>query len=372
MLLLLLPLLVPQEGDLFAASIAPLGDVDGDEVPDFVVSDPWEDGEQEDGEQEHCGWIGLVSGDDRSLVWELRGKEKDGELGTRLQSVGDVDGDGAQDFAHAPRWVSRFLHVHSGRTGAFLLSLGGRHVGPAGDVDGDGRDDLLVTPYECPEENDSYVVGRVHSGANGRALVELRAPEPASFPRPETVGDLDGDGRADWAIHVGGRLALYSAPGGERLEPEGSWRVAHVRPGLWASTAEDGSVTLHVGDAERRLRACSDIVLPRVRLAEIGDADGDGRPDVLVAVHGVDPWRGMESRVHSGATGDPLWTVPDDPSRIDDLLTLAAGDLDGDGVQDVLAGYHWCVGGPEVPGRIEARSGEDGRLLFTLRRADLR
>jgi len=77
--------------DQFGWIARDLGDVDGDRVAYFVTSAPTRNA---GGEQ--AGRVCVYSTRTGKLLWSVDGKPGD-QLGTGLESAGDVDGDGVQD-----------------------------------------------------------------------------------------------------------------------------------------------------------------------------------------------------------------------------------------------------------------------------------
>ncbi len=100
-------------------------------------------------------------------------------------------------------------------------------------------------------------------------------------------------------------------------------------------------------------------------LANAGDVDGDGVDDLVVGAPGAPGGQGY-ARVHSGATGAQLLRVLD-PGGPDlfGAAVCAAGDLDGDGRGDIAIG---APGSAAVPGggRVRIVSGATGAILFDL------
>ena len=320
----------------------------------------------------------------------------------RLQ---DIDGDGLPDFITAARsWPSGSeLRFWSGVDGTLIRSIldpshsfGG--FGDAGDVDGDGASDWIAVSYDLV---------RVGSGRTGATIYEFSPPleHHVYGAAIAGIGDVDGDGVPDFAI--GDPQIAWFGHG---------WGVGHERGFVEVRSGADGSLirTLHGGgttiafggsicsvedvdgDGVRDLAVAGYIDrLPAgpttttlfsgatgarlwvVRnsgiLADVGDVDHDGRGDL---VRGM-PWR---SRVEalSGADGSILWTRPAPPQGGEypadhfGQSVASAGDLDGDGIADVIVGapqpaLSGAPGDLRVgPGYAEVLSGATGELLFTL------
>jgi len=195
-------------------SVSGVGDVDLDGGGDFLVGSPREAGEGHD-----AGHARLYSGKDGSCLFDFTGAATGDRLGRSVAGVGDVAVGAVHDDVGGRNAGS--VTVFSGRDGSRLhVFLGdgpsdrlGSVLGPAGDVDGDGAADVLAgaprdMPYSVarahPWPNPGYV--RVFSGRTGETLRTLRWPSPhARYGRSVTsVGDLDGDGRAELAVGVGG------------------------------------------------------------------------------------------------------------------------------------------------------------------------
>ncbi|MCP4810721.1 MAG: hypothetical protein GY884_35755 [Proteobacteria bacterium] len=194
----------------------------------------------------------------------------------------------------------------------------GRWAHGIGDVDGDGLDDVLVGAFGYDDDR-----GRVYillgknlasgllSGAD-HVLVGEEVGDKAGWTAAS--GDLDGDGTPDVAVGAPGASAVYVVYG-----------------------ASLGSMDL--GDADVVIRGEAGQELGRS--VAVGDVDGDGRDDLVVGAAGG---AGLVA-VFDGATLGSAASLADADSTLvgdaegDEVgRTLALGDVDADGTQDLVIG----------------------------------
>jgi hypothetical protein len=186
--------------DFLGYSVASAGDVDGDGVPDYVVGAPGHTRNQT-----RDGLVVVYSGSTGALLWETTGTTQDEELGASVAGIGDVDGDGKCDVVVGSNHDEAFVCDAHGGT-LFHLTHGasfGYSVAGCGDVDGDGVPDLLVgeplANHKVPPLQDCGEV-RAYSGATGLLLYAIHGTN-ASDQLGRTLarlGDLDGDGVGDF------------------------------------------------------------------------------------------------------------------------------------------------------------------------------
>jgi len=97
-----------------------------------------------------------------------------------------------------------------------------------------------------------------------------------------------------------------------------------------------------------------------------GDVDGDGRSDVIAGAPGHDRGRG-QALVLSGRDGKVLLTLEGEAAGDSFGRKVAsAGDVDGDGHADVLVGAEYCDSTATDAGRAYLFSGKDGSAMLAL------
>jgi FG-GAP repeat len=386
------------------AMVARMPDIDGDGIDDAVIGTPQDEGAGAGGA------VRVHSGRDGSVLVLVSGQDALESWGTAVAAPGDVDDDGFCDFAFtvsvADASQPRRVRMHSGRTGALLFELlggpqpsglysdlFGRALGAASDIDLDGRPDLLLGMWVDTSPEGLGIV-RVHSGATGGLVLGLTPSEAPGQVGTSLAGtgDLDLDGWPDLAASAksyanSGACRLFSGVDGvERSrilasDVEGtSWDFGmdmRVVPDVDADGQSDiliaaaDSIVLMPGVLPRRVAAWHSWngTEPDAQfgaaVAEAGDADGDGFGDMIVGSPGPTSLFGLAGAVQlfSGKDGALLWTRNGEATDRLGAAVAAAGDVDGDGLSDVLAGAPGPIGSAVSPGRLLLLSGADGSLL---------
>jgi hypothetical protein len=344
----------PAHADAFGARIARLGDTNGDGISELAISAP-----DSDEAGTAAGSVRIYSGSSGALLLTVFGAGPSANFGGAISSIRDFDGDGAPDLLVGSTG-SGLVTVHSSVTGAVLASISTPNTAVAGlvDLDGDGVVEIGIG-------NGTFDTSsvRIHSGATGALLRQHTAPSSDSLGAAlAALGDVDLDGVPDYGA-------------GAPRNGCGSGALAYVRIYSGKTGAE---LATHAEDA------CSDL---GSSLADAGDVDGDGYPDVIVGAPAstglaFGPAQGF-ARVYSGRNGVILRQFsgelpvpsPTGTSPIPDRYgwsVASAGDVNGDGVPDLIVGSPSTDSGgvyTQSRGAIRVYSGAFGTVLYELKGA---
>ena len=208
---------VPGAYQAFGRSVAGVGDVNADGVPDVAVGSEY--GFNALGVQ--SGNVGIYSGLDGSILHTLDGNWINERFGTCCAAAGDVNSDGYADvIVGSPygNYASGLggVRVYSGfdgllikfTTGTFSDAIG-YGVASVGDINGDGVPDFITgTANEA----------RVYSGQTLTLIRTLPAQPtfpigsvPYPFPHPVSgIADVDGDGVRDIVTATTAGASVYS------------------------------------------------------------------------------------------------------------------------------------------------------------------
>ncbi|HIG11883.1 MAG: hypothetical protein ABGY71_15775 [bacterium] len=347
-------------------------------------------------------------------LFDLRGSSPGGRYGSAIAGLGDLDGDGRGDLiVGAPRALvggerRGRATVHSGADGKVLFTYSGSgahgifgfSVAGGGDVDRDGTPDFIVG---APRDGSPAGTVTVFSGATGQRLYSLRGAAAGDEYGTSVaiIGDVNGDNHADLLIGApnhdsggsnAGRVYLISgrtrvslaiidgeawdflgtsvAAAGD-LDGDGKNDVWIGAPFNDSGSFNAGSAYAHSGVTGARLHTISGASAGDqlgFRVAAAGDIDGDGVTDLLACAPSADA-TGLDSGslvLVSGASGDLSATHAGWSASIFASAVAGVGDLDGDGHPDLLLGAAAAHGSAADSGAVHAFGGASGNELFAL------
>jgi hypothetical protein len=328
----------PGEEGFFGWEVTPLSDIDGDGVSELIVSEPYTE----------TGTVYVYSGRDGEPIYRLPGAESDLQ-GFSIADVGDIDRDGTADFLAGGLQRDRFrgiVRLYSGATGELLGSIPGVERGDQfgydasglGDVNGDGVPDFAASAVLAGGAGRVYV----YSGKTHDPIRTLEGENDLDQfgSGVGVVDDIDRDGVDDLVVgarHAGardhGEVYVYSGRTGVRVL-ESPAPPSGLDFGWFFTTG-------------------------------IGDVNRDGVSDIYVSDHTdttLGPRTGRATIV-SGRDGSHLRSFPGSKHHEGLGPGRGAGDVDGDGVPDVVAGSFMSSDGRSEAGQLEIYSGADGSLL---------
>ncbi|MDA2978941.1 MAG: FG-GAP-like repeat-containing protein [Actinomycetota bacterium] len=390
---------VAELGDALGSSVA-CGDVNGDGFDDLAVGASGED----IGSRADAGYVTVIHGSEDGLqltssygfsqatAGVAGGAEADDRLGASI-ALGDFDNDGYADIAVGIPGEDVGSRVDAGAVQVFYGSAvgitasrdkfysqstsgvagageAGDEVGfslAAGDLNGDGIDDLIVG---APGEDvgmrvDAGAINVLFGSQTGLSTTDSRVITQASpgiaggaeagdrFGAAVTAGDLNDDGYDDVAVGVPGEAigsldaagavnVIYGSPSGPSSSGDQFWSQASAGVNGAAESGDAfGAAVISV------------------------DINGDGYDDLVIGVPREDLGAVADTGIvafmfgsEAGLTadGDTTWSEPGFDTNHQLGSGVEAGDVDGDGIFDILA---VIVGS----GRVVVRVGGAGLVV---------
>jgi Ca2+-binding RTX toxin-like protein len=383
-------------GDQAGYSVSSAGDVNGDGIDDLIVGSPYgDDGGTNAGEAYVVyGQAGTSRGafdvrtNSASQGFVIQGDAADDLAGGSVSSAGDVNGDGIDDLivgalrgddggTDAGEAYVIYGQAGSSRGRIDLSTLSpsqgfiiqgdaagdfaGSSVSSAGDVNGDGLDDLIVGALRGDDggtdAGEAYVIYGQAGSSRGRIDLSTLSPSQGFIIQGDaasdntgysvsSAGDVNGDGIDD--LIVGAPFGDDGGTGaGEAYVIYG--QAGTSRGLLDLSTLSPSQGFIIQGNAAGDQAGYS--------VSSAGDVNGDGIDDLIVgAPFGDDGGTGAgEAYVIYGQAGSSRGLL--------DLSTLspsqgfiiqgdaagdfagysvsAAGDVNGDGIDDLIVGAHY-------------------------------
>ena len=418
--------------DTAGHSVSNAGDVNGDGIDDFIIGARSVNGTQTD-----TGAAYVIFGKDGATRpnidlstlagtdgFSIRGNGNFDYAGVSVSAAGDINGDGIDDliigasggggpggFSNPGRAYVIFGQAGATRTNIDLASLSssdgftvtggadsdraGYSVSDAGDINGDGIDDFIVGTFGLDTggygAGGAYVIygksGATRANINLASLsasdgflIQGDAAGDQAGRSVSAAGDVNGDGVDD--LIVGARFGDNGGNyAGEAYVIFGQTGATRATVDLTGLTGTDGFVI--IGDV-------SDDRLGQ-HVANAGDINGDGIDDLLVSASYGDDGGTSAGEVYvifgkSGASRTNIdlsslaatdgFIIQGDAAG--DFLgssAAAAGDVNGDGIGDIIVGAPGADAGGANAGAAYVIFGRSGATranidLTTLTTAD--
>jgi len=379
-------------------------DVDGDGAPSCFDCDDLDPNRYPNAfwtEVDGDGLDANCDGDDAILLsegWASLGWDSNIRFGSDIERIGDLDGDGrddlivtAQDYGSddgAAIVVSTSVFLASGvygpdDAGRILRGSAGEGCQTArslGDLDGDGLDELAVGCRKADIEGDSTAEGRFYlvngTELQGTGVTDLFFSHYGTIAGTDgarigegvvALPDLDNDGRAElafWSPNGGGARLFASwqlENGGPLSESEAATVLANSgavdaaddllgwpEPDLFYAGDDEwgvldggqalvqGNTTpgLFTGDVDTAFGTNCDTPIA------VGDVDGQGVADVIVRCRGLNGGGSSGMLLFGEDLANASSPIPFDGVELQGIPFVlgGAGDLDGDGLGEVLFG----------------------------------
>jgi hypothetical protein len=298
----------PSASAQFGASVALVGDLDLDGFGDVVIGAPQDGG---------IGSVTAWSFHSNTLLWTAYGTAGS-ELGASLAAAGDLNFDSRLDVvAGAPGADTVYPLNYDGSNILYITGGSGTHYGAAVagnfDVDGDGGMDIVIgqpladsgTLTDCGRVSVWNIFKSAKIFANFGSTAGDQLGSSVAL-----LGDVTGDQKSE--VLAGAPYAARSGGGVREFDSSGTVRF--------------DVFSINLGDQYG------------ASVCRVADVDLDGFPDIAVGAPGAPA--GGAAQVLSGVDGTLLWTfsAPDATSYEAFGSVIASGDVNGDGVGDLLIG----------------------------------
>ena len=327
---------------LFGYSVATAGDVNGDGFSDVLVGGP--------------GWAGAgrvyifhgsLSGIATLWNYSLNADGSGEYFGCSVSTAGDVNGDGysdvivgAENYSNGQTEEGKVYVHYGGSTGLNTIyawsseinqafAKFGHSVSTAGDINGDGYSDVITGAigYDNGQTNEGGVwvyYGSV-SGISGSSFLEKNNANASFGTSVASAGDVNGDGYGDVIIGADG----YTNP--ETMEG-----------GAFVYNGSSAGITLTPSWSAESNQALAGM---GISVATAGDVNGDGYSDVVVGTRFYSNGETYEGRIqvfqgsNNGLSANANTTVESNVSNANlGYSVSSAGDVNGDGYSDIIAG----------------------------------
>lgn len=347
-----------KENSSFGRCVSIEGDVNGDGFDDVIVGASEYDNPSKD-EGKAWLYLGSASGVGTSPVWEYESNRKAAKFADAVSIVGDLNNDGYDEVViGAKAWdddevLGAIVDSLGNKAGKFWVFNGtatglnptpamecvgnttdanlGVSVDAAGDVNGDGYGDINIGGY-------IFLIGdgmicTFHGGPGGcddiPDFMAVGGAEDTSFfaVNLSNAGDLNGDGYSDVVI------------GMPRYDTYGVYNAGKLQIHYGSDTGLTAPIYELFGEGQYNERWGFNV-------NDCGDQNQDGYDDLLVTAKNFIPEGGGPADSvgktylflggPNGISTTPIWSYEGESKSAVGANAAAAGDVNGDGINDIL------------------------------------
>jgi hypothetical protein len=353
----------------YGCSVASAGDVNNDGYDDVIVGARGYDN-VESNEGRAYLYLGSPAGLNSTPVWTAEVNAIHAYFGASVACAGDMNNDGFDDIiigassiSHGGIGYSGAVYIYYGNpTGVSLIpdleysteesdSHFGGTVSTAGDVNGDGSDDVLVgAASEGWDGNGcAYVIlGGAPDEVYPTHWSDCGSYDAEFFGSGVTSGDFNADGFSDiavgatnWGLDYGGRVAIYYGSSTGLTVPS-------ISPD-WMVDNQNGDFGISLGS---------------------GDFNNDGYDDIIAGASSFSNPQSGEGAFFvytggpSGMPGTTTWAAQSNQvSAYLGSSVASAGDINGDGFDDMVAGAPYFDNGQTDEGQVRIYLGAAGCVV---------
>ncbi|MCE7067362.1 FG-GAP-like repeat-containing protein [Dyadobacter sp. CY326] len=333
-------------------SVSGAGDVNGDGYDDVIVGAPKYDAYGIIDSGVALIYYGSATGIFFGNAGEVTLPKSGAQVGTSVSAAGDLNADGFDDVIVG---VPLYDDAIVAKRGAFIISYGsktgiknglgttikgnqsssrfGNSVASGGDINGDGYDDVIVGAYQFNNNPNTqnegaafvYYGGLYGLGTSGDIL-DLNKSKALAGWAVSGVGDVNGDGFADVVVGAKNYSNGENNEGAVAIFYGSQSGIKGLTPTILESNQADALMGSSVG---------------------AGDVNGDGYTDVLVGAtaYTADQVKEGAVLVYHGSENGIITSAAAviGGNQINSEMGVAvssAGDVNGDGFEDVIAGAY--------------------------------
>ncbi|MFA5211117.1 MAG: FG-GAP-like repeat-containing protein [Patescibacteria group bacterium] len=346
----------------FAYSVSSAGDVNGDGYSDVIIGAyKYDLGETNEGVA--FVFHGSASGLSETPDWTVDSDQASASFGYSVSSAGDVNGDGFGDvlvgcpFFDNGQTNEGAVFVYHGSVSGLSTTTNwsteinqadarfGSSISSAGDVNGDGYSDVIIGAFVFDNgqtnEGAAFVYHGSASGLSSSANWSIESNQASANlgVSVSDAGDVNGDGFGDVIIGAN----FYD-------EGESDEGVVFVYHGSASGLSSSANWSAGSNQTEARFGTV---------VSSAGDINGDGYSDILVGANYFDNGESNEGAtfVYYGGS-EKLNTIADWSKESDQANAYfgykvsSAGDVNGDGYDDILVGAWYYDNGETNEGKV--------------------